>query len=382
MGKRRAIAQGDRLRVWASAAGRCTFCNRSVLENDDLGLEVRIGELAHAVGHGATSPRGDSALAEGERAAAENLVLLCRTCHKPVDDKGVVGLYTVDVLLRLKREHEERIRFLTDIGADRRTHLVRVVGPIRGSQPELSYESVLEATTAAELFPTPLGGSWAAEVELDLRQQPENYNQGAFEEQARQLLKLTERIHDGVRRGEISHLSVFGFARIPILVALGAQLDDKIETRIFQRHRTDDGNPWRWPAEHEPPPSFSIDEVSHDGGVTLILNVSGAISDADVPEELRSDTQYRLIPSAPAVPHPCLLDSPAALASFEQSLRTVLARIELNHGRIETIGVLAAIPVSAAITLGRVLMPEVSPSLTIYDRNEDGAFFRALEVRR
>src|SRR5947209_2095652 len=92
--------------VWAAAAGRCTFCNRLVTENEDLGLVVPIGELAHNVGWGKSSPRGNSPTSTTKRSSPDNLVLLCRNCHKPVDAKGILGYYTVDLLQQLKREHE------------------------------------------------------------------------------------------------------------------------------------------------------------------------------------------------------------------------------------------------------------------------------------
>src|SRR5213080_2747838 len=95
--------------VWAAAAGRCTFCNRLVTENEDLGLVVPIGELAHNVGWGKDSPRGDSHKSRAGRSDADNLLLLCRNCHKPADDNSIIGLYSIDVLQRLKQEHEARI---------------------------------------------------------------------------------------------------------------------------------------------------------------------------------------------------------------------------------------------------------------------------------
>src|SRR5665811_912701 len=131
-----------KLLLWGAAAGRCTLCNRSVLENEDLGIPVPIGELAHAVGAENGSPRGASGLSEEERRHPDNLLLLCRNCHKPVDDGGYVGLYSVETLHRLKREQESRVRFLTGIGADRGATVLRVVGTVRGVQPELSYGAV------------------------------------------------------------------------------------------------------------------------------------------------------------------------------------------------------------------------------------------------
>lgn len=383
MGENRpAVSDNDRIKVWAAAAGRCTFCNRRVLESEDLGELVPIGELAHAVGWSDTSPRGASDLSREERAAAENLLLLCRNCHKPADAKGVVGRYTVEVLLQRKREHEDRVRFLTEIGADRRAHVIRVVGPIRDSQPQLSYETVLEATTAAGLYPAILQGSYGAEEELDLRQQRDDASE-SFATAAREIDALLARVHEGVRRDEISRLAVFGFARIPILIHLGARLDDKVETRIFQRQRTDSENAWRWPADPLPPPTFSVTKSPGSSpGVVLVLNLSGTIPTSDLPSTHTDQTRYEIAPEPPAAAGPTLIDSPAALESFEQAARSFFAIVERDHSDIETVSVFAAVPVSCAITLGRVLMPNVSPSLTIFDRDENGRFFEALEVRR
>ncbi len=98
--------------VWAAAAGRCTFCNRLFPENDELGLIVPIGELAHNIGWSKGSPHGNSSKSLVDRSRAANLLLLCRNCHKPADDNGVIGCYSVEVLQRFKQEHEARIRFL------------------------------------------------------------------------------------------------------------------------------------------------------------------------------------------------------------------------------------------------------------------------------
>src|SRR5437868_4327286 len=88
-------SERTKLLVWSRAAGRCAFCNRLVTENEDLGEAVPIGELAHNVGWSPASPRGTSALDSEQRRSADNLLLLCRNCHRPVDDGGVVGRFTV-----------------------------------------------------------------------------------------------------------------------------------------------------------------------------------------------------------------------------------------------------------------------------------------------
>jgi SMODS-associated and fused to various effectors sensor domain len=76
------------------------------------------------------------------------------------------------------------------------------------------------------------------------------------------------------------------------------------------------------------------------------------------------------------------MDSNSSLQHFEQEVRRLLAMIEHVHGKILTIALFPALGVAPAVSLGRVLMPGVSPSWTVYDRDNDGTFFAALEVSR
>lgn len=381
---RPSISQPTKIALWAAAAGRCTFCNRLVLENEDLGELVPIGELAHNVGWDKTSPRGQSPLSREERTATTNLLLLCRTCHAPIDQGGVVGRYTVDNLARLKAEHESRIRMVTAIGGDRTALVVRMVGQIRGTPPELTYDTVQAATLAAGCFPQVLPGHYRSAVELDLRElgegPPEMYRLGA-----QRIDNLGERIQGALLRTEVQRLAVFGFARIPLLVHLGARLDDKVAALVFQRQRNDQTNAWTWPDAPRPTPRFVIDrqDCAVADRPVLLLNLSGTIPLTDLPHEVAGyGPVYTLRPESLAVAGPTIIDSPAALAALEQTLRDFLASLEIRHGHIATLPIFGAVPVSAAITLGRVLMPQVSPALHVFDRGQDGTFFLALEVTK
>ncbi len=370
--------------VWAAAAGRCTFCNRLVTENDELGIIVPIGELAHNVGWSKGSPRGNSPKSVADRSRADNLLLLCRNCHKPADDNGVIGCYSVEVLQRFKQEHEARIRFLTEIGADRKALVIRLVGPVRGVSPELTYDTVLAATTAVGVFPATLPNAYRNAIEIDLREYSEGTPQ-AFEACIAKINDYVARINEGIKRDQISRLAVFAFARIPLLVHLGAQLDDKVPMLIFQRQRVNDENAWRWPLNPPAPPLFGYDKLQ-DGDssrVALVLNISGTIHLRELPRAVQETyTVYSLAPISPTMSGPSVISSPAAWASFERTVRGFLAHVEKEHGKIPEIAIFPAVPISCAITLGRALMPHVSPSLVLFDRNEQNEFFRALEVRR
>jgi SMODS-associated and fused to various effectors sensor domain len=372
--------------VWANAGGRCTLCNELVTENLELGTVVPIGELAHNVGRTENSARGVSELEPSDRASADNLILLCRNCHKPVDDGGMRGRFTVEVLERMKREHEMRIRYLTGIGGERQAAVIRVVGPIRGTQPELTYDTVVEALTAHGYFPQFMPNAYRSEYEADLRSVAEPWTPAEFSSAAQQIDSLFVRVNEGIRLGAINRVAVFGFARIPVLVYLGSKLDDKITAIVFQRQRIDEGNPWLWTPDAEQAVSFETTLMrpgSRADKVALVLNISGEVPLPQV--SCLGDTEYNvyvLRTIEPLIPIPTLIKSLATLVNFENATREFLALAEVHHRDAEFIDVFPAIPISCAVTLGRVLVPRVSPALRVYDLAEDGEYFMAMEVKR
>lgn len=383
--RRPPISESAKILVWARAAGRCTLCNALVTENEHLGEAVPIGELAHNVGWGESSPRGDSDLSAAQRGDADNLLLLCRNCHKPIDANGAIGRYSVDELARFKREHEQRVEMLTAVGADRKATLIRMVGTIRGAQPELTYDAVLGALVKSGHFPDLLPNAFRAEYELDLRSIAEPYTADSYAICARQIDALVGRINEGIKLGAVTRLAAFGFARIPFLIYLGAQLDDKVATLIFQRQRTDDANAWCWPEAYDVV-DFDVSLLkpgSEPGNVALLINLSGTIGIEELPEAQQATySVYSVDPSSPVVAGPTLVNSPDTLANFDHAVREFLAVVERNHGKIARVDVFAAVPVSAAVSIGRALMPNVSPALRVFDRDETGQFFEALEVQR
>lgn len=78
-----------------------------------------------------------------------------------------------------------------------------------------------------------------------------------------------------------------------------------------------------------------------------------------------------------------LLDHPDARHAFGQAYRDLLSLIEREHADCGTIHLLPAIPADAAITLGQIRTPAVTPVLRVYDLNKDtGVYEFACEVGR
>lgn len=93
-------------RLFALSGNRCAFavCQAAVV--DASGTVV--GEICHIKGASADGPRYDAEQSDEDRHGFNNLLILCPTHHKVVDDDEVT--YTVEALNKLKSAHESSAR--------------------------------------------------------------------------------------------------------------------------------------------------------------------------------------------------------------------------------------------------------------------------------
>lgn len=95
--------------LWGRAANRCAICrNELVIDATETDDESVVGEECHIVAKSKEGPRGNSSLTDEQRSKFNNLILLCCTHHKTVDDQP--GEYTVDRLTKMKADHENWVR--------------------------------------------------------------------------------------------------------------------------------------------------------------------------------------------------------------------------------------------------------------------------------
>ncbi|MEU4585795.1 SAVED domain-containing protein [Kitasatospora aureofaciens] len=353
--------------------------------------------MAHIVGQstGARSPRGDHALSPALRGNADNLILLCPRDHAEIDARGALDVFTVDRLRRLKQEHEDRIRHVTGLGQDRATTVVRVVGSVHGQAVELSRGAAANAVTAQSRFPLFLESYTRYGVEVDLRHMPGEFcapsqdAQSAAASSRSYYQYAVKAINDvikhqlrlGIERDTVQHVSVFGFARLPLLVYLGSVLDDTVPTDVYQRHRSEQS--WIWPAGGGPATEFTVcvdQDAPAEGEAVVVMNVSGTIARYEIPAELAALRRYEISPVGTPT-HPDILRQPASLQSLETTMRGFLASLETEAKTLRRLHVLPALPMSAAVTLGRTHHPQVHPELVIYERLA-GRYVATLEVGR
>lgn len=361
------------------------MCNRYLLRDEFSGQDVTIGQLAHIVGWTSSpgSPRGDDTLELDERNLDANLMLLCYDQHRVIDTRSLWDVYDAETLRGFKRTHEHRIKQLTALHDNDRSAVLRIVGTLHDAPAELGPPSVAAALLAEGKFPDYIL-TGVDEFEIDLRSIPgeadgrPGYWAAAVDLVHDRLARLTTH----VARENLGQLAVFALARVPILVALGAKLDDAVPTDVYPKRR-DAGEGWGWtPGAPDVEFDFTQVQAGTDAAkVAVMFSVSGTIDRARLPADAGSATVYELRPST-AEPAPDLIATRASLERFATAWRALLAHLEHEHPGIEAIDVFAAVPVTAAVAIGRGMMRAIHPRLRVFDRGVNGQRYEfALEVK-
>lgn len=375
----------DRRILWVRAGGRCTLCKRYLLEGDLTTVEVPLGEGAHIVGavDSEKSPRGKNPLPVDARDTVDNVMLACSACHNEADQLKATKLLDVAFLMERKREHETDVKLQTGLLRDRRTAILRMAGNIRGGVMQLPRQAAAEAVIrSAKRFPYFLESYDRQGIEIDLQQLPGEHplSQHYYRLAADAIDNAVEnRILPGIRNGDITHISVFAIARLPLLVHLGARLDDGSPVEIYQRHRATDS--WLWPGTNDPGTDFAItvtaEHISATEGV-LITNLSGTTPTSELPHNLRGLPIWTLTPDTG--PAEDVFAHPAILDRFAATVRRYFTELEGTHKSLRYLHVFGALPLSGAVTIGRILKStDLRPIVVTYDRTGDG-YSPALEV--
>ena len=358
------------IELWARAGGRCEFhgCNEYLLQDKLTTCKAKLADIAHIVARSKDGARGEDPMPMSQRNGIHNLLLACTTHHRLIDNRALVKKYPKDLLVGYKQAHEERIRYVTDLGPESETVVVRLLGNIRGNSVSVSDEAIRGAVLQSlNRYPRYLGGEH--HIEIDLTNLPRNVAHRYWSGGVELINDVVDRmLVPGIEKGEIRHLSVFAFASIPFLAYFGHAIGDKIPLEIFQKHRNGDEG-WVWPADGEPS-RFSYKKVQDGSDETLVavtLSLSGQISNEQLPNGLlQGFTIYSIMPVGTA-PNRTILSSRNSLEAFRRVYADLLRDIEQHHPHASVIHIFPAIPISGAIILGRELLRNVSPSVLIYD---------------
>lgn len=376
-GRSNAVTPHTRLVLWTKAAGRCQYdgCNESLLCDLISGTEDKnFGFVAHIVADSPEGPRGDQIRSPQLANDINNLMLLCAVHHKLID-VDQVDQHPESRLLAMKARHETRMGIVTGITEDRASHILRYAANIGDHTSPVPYEHI-----SAAMLPERYPAEGRRTIDLELQGSAFRDDEPDYWAIERENLRrqFAAKVKDQLAARHVRHLSVFALAPQPLLIELGRLLCDIVPAEVYQLHREPKG--WRWPADG-PPIRYRIREAdaASRGPVALILALSATITDDRITAVLGTDAALWAIECDQ--PHNDIMKRPADLATFRTLVRSTFNAIKTRHGENAVIHVFPALPVSAAVEVGRVWMPKADLPLVIYDQQRSrNGFLPAFEI--
>ena len=362
--------------LWARSAGRCELKGRNqVLYLSPVTQErVNIAQLAHIYSFSPGGPRGRGPFGKDSAGlnSTQNLMVVCYACHKKIDQDKEGTRYPADLLRAWKEEHETRIRIVSGIAPENRSHVL-----LYGSRIGDEFAPVELDAAAAAMFPT-----WfpADERPLNLSMACSHNDSTAdfFATESVHLRREFERqVRDRAEEAKPNHFSVFALASQPLLILLGSMLTDKVPAVVYQLHR--EPRTWKW----QPHPDgfrFTTTAPSDRSGMpVLVLSLSAKIRPERFNTVLKSPLSVWEITIDS--PHNDFLRSETQVVMFREAVRRCLSAIGAAYPRLKELPIFPAMPVACAVELGRVRMPKADCPWHIYDQNHKaGQFIPALKI--
>lgn len=118
-----AITNKTRKVLWGRSGNRCAICkNEIVIHATPNDNEAVVADECHIISSRPNGPRHDPSYPSERLDSYENLLLLCRTHHKLVDDQ--TATFTTDILRQMKSNHEVWVS--QKLGDDDRPKPIRI----------------------------------------------------------------------------------------------------------------------------------------------------------------------------------------------------------------------------------------------------------------
>lgn len=357
--KRASISTNIKNMLWLRAAGRCEFrgCNKRLWLDDLTKNPCNQANIAHIVSDSPDGPRGDAVRSPLLAGDIENLMLLCRDHHGLIDSTDNVSDYPEELLVRMKKDHESRIKMVTAMKEEMGVHTVACAAAIGETLPPIDA-NMLNRALLPNYYPVdecPIEIRWTFFKEGDWNKYWESEND-------KLVSQCRCRILDHIDSWPNKKIGLFALGPMPLLVRLGTILNDKLPVEVYQKHRKPDT--WAWqdgdPVDFivNPPRDYSKDPV-------LIFSLSYDITDRvkKYYGEGASVWEFRI-----ESPNNDFLRTKTQLEEFSKKVYEVLADIKLKAHK-ERVKVFMSMPVACAVELGRVWMKKADVALDLYDYN-------------
>lgn len=359
--------------LYAKSAGRCEICNELIIKDKMTRKDINLAEKAHIYAFSKGGPRFKKDLFDKDN--IDNLILVCSGCHGKIDKKEQLKYYTAEYLIDLKKQHEKRVKQVTSFGNNRGTMVFKMIANVNGEIIKLSDSDIVDAIMKEKMF------FEEDPYEIDFTNTSGIYNKIYWDSKKQDIDEMVEKFYRDLERSKIEHVSVFGIGPIPLLIHLGSKLENKIKTRIFQRHR--DGESWKWKnGVSKARYSFrSIKKGKDKSKVAVLLSLSGSIKRDLLPDNTRKDYFiYELRLSSD--PNYNFLRTEKDLYNFEKFFTTTISKIKNKHKKLRNIDVFPAIPAPVAVVCGRSLNRNSDPNLRVFNTSNNKKFKYTLTINK
>lgn len=358
------------------SAGRCQFrgCNKPLYQDLVTKRNFNQSYVAHIVADEPNGPRGSFERSRLLAKDLSNLMLLCDTHHRLIDIEAAES-FSEELLLQMKKEHEERIERISSIAPEMQSHVVTYKANVGLHSPSLSYEAI-----SGYLLPFHYPAQPSA-IDLSFNNSPlRDKNESFWKTEVENLeTQYAEQLQPKLRRGEIRHLSIFAFAPMPLLIRLGSLINDIQHSEIHQPVRF----PITWNlTEEDIVTEYQILKPDiYYPVVALNISLSATITNDRIIRVLGNECSiYTIIIDEPFND---FLTAKRQLQDFSIAIRKLLNEIKACYNNVQTpLHIFPAMPIATAIELGRVWMPKADMPLIIYDENTaNGGFLKALDLK-
>lgn len=361
MSDRKSIPEHIKVKIWSDSAGRCQLdgCNKPLWYNGLTFADGNFAELAHIIGAKSDGPRGNNDSLKLQTDPT-NIMLLCRECHKLVDDKLNKSKYSADVLISMKKKHEERVRFLLGIPRNQTT-IITYSCKIKDRFITLDTESIYNAILPN--YPDDHHDYW-----LSINNKVFNplYD---WKSATAEIDDLCNKIESKNINSTLYKLSIFGIGPMPLLFYLGYKLGDTISGEVYHDRRENiPEERFNWNEEGNPQKlNFSTSLVKKTSTKKVLITL--AISDYIEKDKYEPiiDESFSVYNLSINKPNPSCITRKSDLVSFGYKFRELLNLVQKNHGKDCEIHLIPAVPASIAISAGRIILPTKDPEINLYE---------------
>ena len=368
---RTTIKDYTKFKLWALSGGRCEICNNLLFKDDTYGFEGNFSNIAHIIGIGDNGPRTSRELGQ-DKNNFENLMLLCTTCHHGIDTN--TEFFTTGYLIRIKKEHEKRVEYLTGIDSSKECQIVTYLLNVNEEVKQYSSQKeMLIATANARIFPK-------QNSLIDLCDDGGTKYTPSKEAIIQKAAELEETFSRKIRNNSKDVLAIFAFACQPLLFKLGSLFGDQRETIVFQPQRNNEKNRWSFKTE-ESKIEFLISSTNKQvyDKVALVIDLSAPIVNDRIIRALGESTKiYHL---SVQDPNRNFVTSQLIQNRFVESFRQCIEMIKNENSGTDIIHIFPAMPISLAIRAGMDFMPKADLKWLIYEQsNKDDGFYSTIII--